>query len=161
MREYSNTKRKASWLVPLAAFILTGVAGNSLADPKPKKDGLNQRVDALEAAQSNTDGALGDLAAADAELVARIDALEAFVQKLHRNSSAVVEFDTGGGSSVPYTQVDVTLDFCTREGLSPLAVQNIREHYAHTDYEALRKLVHFRLLSRETLESYEHYEEVV
>ena len=91
-----------------AAILSLGLSGAAQADPKNDNKGLSQRVEALE----NSNSALES---ANAELKDRLEALESFVLKLHRESAAVIEFDRQGSSSSEFDGLTLTLNYCTQE----------------------------------------------
>jgi hypothetical protein len=102
-------------LAPLVAILIFGISWAVQAAPQEGNPGLSGRVGALEAVNAEQEATFDALKATDNALGARIDALEAFVRKLHRQSAAVVEFDTGGSSSQIFDRLMVKLDFCTQE----------------------------------------------
>jgi hypothetical protein len=93
----------AGWLVAITTGLCVAHADLAHA-AKDTSPSLKNRVAALEVD--------------NAELKARVDELQAFVKKLHRNSAAVIDIDTGGGSSTTFNEVEVILNFCTDEEYS-------------------------------------------
>ena len=100
MKIIRNKRNRNGILVILVAGVLsTALANLAQAAPGAGNSGLPDRVSELESA--NTDSQ------------ARIEALESLVRLLHRQSAAVLEVDTGGGSSTEFTEVEFRLIFCT------------------------------------------------